>query len=143
MKGHQKHSNLITEIISMLFLLLFVYAAVSKLLDYQKFKIQLVQSPLLATYASILVWFIPTLELIIAMILLSKYKSLRLKLCLGLMIVFTIYIWYTLNYSDYIPCSCGGIISDLNWTEHLIFNLFWIVFAIIAISTNKGAKHTT
>nr|WP_281682026.1 MauE/DoxX family redox-associated membrane protein [Zunongwangia profunda] len=59
------------------------------------------------------------------------------------MIVFTIYIWYTLNYSDYIPCSCGGIISDLNWTEHLIFNLFWIVFAIIAISTNKGAKHTT
>ncbi|HCV82486.1 MAG: hypothetical protein CMP12_01575 [Zunongwangia sp.] len=143
MKGHQKHSNLITEIISMLFLLLFVYAAVSKLLDYQKFKIQLVQSPLLATYASILVWFIPTLELIIAMILLSKYKSLGLKLCLGLMIVFTIYIWYTLNYSDYIPCSCGGIISDLNWTEHLIFNLFWIVFAIIAISTNKGAKHTT
>ena len=80
MKGHQKHSNLITEIISMLFLLLFVYAAVSKLLDYQKFKIQLVQSPLLATYASILVWFIPTLELIIAMILLSKYKSLGLKL---------------------------------------------------------------
>ena len=143
MKGHQKHSNLITEIISMLFLLLFVYAAVSKLLDYQKFKIQLVQSPLLATYASILVWFIPTLELIIAMILLSKHKSLGLKLCLGLMIVFTIYIWYTLNYSDYIPCSCGGIISDLNWTEHLIFNLFWIVFAIIAISTNKGAKHTT
>ena len=143
MKGHQKHSNLITEIISMLFLLLFVYAAVSKLLDYQKFKIQLVQSPLLATYASILVWFIPTLELIIAMILLSKYKSLGLKLCLGLMIVFTIYIWYTLNYSDYIPCSCGGIISDLNWTEHLIFNLFWIVFAIITISTNKGAKHTT
>ena len=143
MKGHQKHSNLITKIISMLFLLLFVYAAVSKLLDYQKFKIQLVQSPLLATYASILVWFIPTLELIIAMILLSKYKSLGLKLCLGLMIVFTIYIWYTLNYSDYIPCSCGGIISDLNWTEHLIFNLFWIVFAIIAISTNKGAKHTT
>ena len=120
MKGHQKHSNLITEIISMLFLLLFVYAAVSKLLDYQKFKIQLVQSPLLATYASILVWFIPTLELIIAMILLSKYKSLGLKLCLGLMIVFTIYIWYTLNYSDYIPCSCGGIISDLNWTEHFL-----------------------
>lgn len=142
MKWQQKHRNFITEIISILFVLLFVYAATSKLLGYQKFKVQLIQSSLLSPYANVLVWFIPILELGIAILLFSKYKLLGLQLSLGLMTVFTIYIWYVLNYSSHIPCSCGGVISSLNWTEHMIFNLLWILLAIIAIQIKIRFKHT-
>tara|TARA_R110001592_G_scaffold42009_7_gene136715 strand:- start:1574 stop:2011 length:438 start_codon:yes stop_codon:yes gene_type:complete len=142
MKWQQKYTILITEIISILFVLLFVYASASKLLGYQKFKVQLIQSSLLSPYANVIVWFIPVLELGIAILLLSKYKLLGLQLSLGLMTVFTIYIWYVLNYSPHIPCSCGGVISSLNWTEHIIFNLLWIFLAIIAIQINIRFKHT-
>ena len=43
--------NGIIEIICLLYILLFVYAAVSKLLDFENFQVQLGQSPLLSAFA--------------------------------------------------------------------------------------------
>ncbi|WP_417445283.1 MauE/DoxX family redox-associated membrane protein [Joostella sp.] len=142
MKWYQKYRIQLPSIISYLLVVLFVYAATSKLLGYQKFEVQLIQSPLLSSYAKVLVWLIPTLELGIAILLVSKYQLLALQLSLGLITVFTIYIWYMLNYSPHIPCSCGGVISSLNWTQHMIFNLWWIFLAIIAMLIKTRQKHT-
>jgi hypothetical protein len=47
--------------------------------------------------------------------------------------MFTTYIFLILNFSDYIPCSCGGVLEKMGWTEHIVFNLIFIVIAAIGV----------
>jgi hypothetical protein len=52
---------------------------------------------------------------------------------------FTTYIILILNFSSFIPCSCGGILEKLGWTEHLIFNFFLQVVVVCCfINVTKG-----
>ena len=48
---NHKTKKVIIESISMLFILLFVYASISKLLEFKDFQTQLGQSPLLGAFA--------------------------------------------------------------------------------------------
>ncbi|TCC88645.1 hypothetical protein EZ428_18585 [Pedobacter frigiditerrae] len=117
-----------------LFFLLFVYAATSKLLDYQQSLLQLSKSPITTDYAALLVWLVPVTELIIAaLLLIQRTQTLALYACLGLMSLFTTYIIAILNFSEIIPCSCGGALQSLSWKQHLIFNLAFIALAILSI----------
>lgn len=125
--------NIIT-IISYLYLLLFFYAAFSKLLDFQTFTLQLAQSPLLSAYASIIGISVPGIEIIIALLLaFEKFRYLGLYASFTLMLMFTAYIYIILNFSDFVPCSCGGVLEDLSWTQHLVFNLVFILLSSVAI----------
>lgn len=132
------------EIVCYLYILLFVYAAVSKLLDYENFEVQIGQSPLLSTYAQFVSVGVLVLEIVIAMLLaIPALRPLGLYLAFNLMIMFTCYIVLILNYSTHVPCSCGGILEDLGWTEHLWFNLTFVVmaaFAIVAAPFEKPAS---
>jgi len=122
-------------IITFLCALLFAYAALTKLWDYDKFVVQLGQSPLLTEYAGFVAWFIPAIELIIALMLrIPRTQRLGLYGFMTLMILFTAYIVAILNFAEYIPCSCGGILENLGWWEHLIFNLAFIGIAIAGIT---------
>ncbi|MDR6919500.1 hypothetical protein J2Y40_000330 [Chryseobacterium sp. 2987] len=49
------------------------------------------------------------------------------------MSAFTIYIYIILNYSDFVPCSCGGILEKLGWWEHLLFNIVIVILVFSAI----------
>ena len=112
------------------FILLWVYAATAKLLEFDDFGIQLGQSPLLSAYAGILVWLVPLSEYILsALLLLPTTRKVGLYGSLCLMTAFTTYIIIILNYADFVPCSCGGILEALGWTEHLILMgcvCFWL-----------------
>ncbi|WP_139856566.1 MauE/DoxX family redox-associated membrane protein [Aequorivita sinensis] len=120
--------------VSYLFVLLFVYAAVSKILDFETFTVQLAQSPLLSAYASVIAWAVPGLEILIAVLLtIPKYRTLAFNAAFTLMMMFTAYIYIILNFSDFIPCSCGGVLEKLSWTQHLIFNIFFIILAGVAV----------
>lgn len=113
---------------------LFVYAAISKVLDFENFQVQLAQSPLLSAYANYLSFAVVIIELTLALYLcLPTYQKLALYCSLGLMSAFTIYIFLILNYSDFVPCSCGGILEKLGWTEHLIFNIAFVLLISVAI----------
>ena len=134
MKWDQKHSHRIVETISLLLIVLFIYAATSKLWDFGQFKVQLGQSPVLTAYADGVAWMVPGVEYLLALLLL--FNGTRLAAfysSLALMVMFTTYILLVLNFSDYIPCSCGGVLEDLGWTEHIVFNLFFVALAIIGI----------
>ncbi|GAQ15993.1 hypothetical protein MODO_3698 [Myroides odoratimimus] len=131
-------------IVQYFFVLLFVYAAISKLITFEAFQVQLTQSPLLSAYASIIAYLVIIVELVIASLLtIKQFKLLGLYLSYGLMVVFTIYIYLILNYSDFIPCSCGGILEKMGWTEHLWFNIIVCILGLLAIyfqendNTNK------
>ncbi len=51
-----KRQFIILETIRVLYILLFVYAAVNKLLDIEKFRVQIGQSPMLTDIAWLVAW---------------------------------------------------------------------------------------
>lgn len=133
-RGAGKGRELIVQISSGLFILLFLYAAANKILDFQKFKVQLGQSPILTDYAGIIAWLIPAIEIGIALLLVFPKTMLTgLYASFGLMVMFTAYIYISLNFTERVPCSCGGILEKMGWTEHLIFNIFFVILGLIAI----------
>lgn len=135
--------NWIVEIVSYLFVLLFVYAAVSKLLDFENFQVQLGQSPLLSAFAGIIAPCIIIIELVASLLLSVKSTRLFGLYCsLFLMVGFTAYIYLILNFSDFIPCSCGGVIEKLGWTEHLIFNICFAALALVSILFKERTNRT-
>lgn len=112
------------------FVLLFCYAAVSKMLDFENFQVQISQSPLLSAYAGFVSYAVIAAELVIAGLLLwDRTRLAGLYASFTLMVAFTVYIYLILNFSDFVPCSCGGILEKMGWTEHLIFNIGCVVLA--------------
>lgn len=115
------------------FIFLFVYAAVSKLLDVSLFTDQLRQSPFLFRFAREVAWGIPVVELLVVGILLTHHVKTGLVLSTGLMGLFTLYIIGVLYFSPFVPCSCGGLLSQLGWEEHLVFNLVFVVLGGVGV----------
>ncbi|MGB8194393.1 MAG: MauE/DoxX family redox-associated membrane protein, partial [Chitinophagaceae bacterium] len=84
----------IVEIISSLLILLFMYAAVSKLLDYQTFKLQLNRSPFITQFAGVTAWALPAGEILVALALtFLPTRLVGLYASLFLMTMFTAYIY--------------------------------------------------
>lgn len=126
--------NIIISAFSYMYVVMFIYAATSKFLDFGQFKIQLGQSPIITAYADWVAWGIPLTELVIAgLFLFPRLMLTAFYSSFSLMTMFTTYIILILNFSDYIPCSCGGILEKLGWTEHIVFNLVFIVIAAIGV----------
>ena len=137
----QKIIHIIPILVSYAFILLFVYAAVSKIIDFENFQAQLGQSSLISSSASVLSYAVPILELCIAVALLFSFTRLyALYATFSLMTLFSSYIAIMLLFSDNIPCSCGGILDKMGWSEHLIFNLCFLLLATFTIifSPSKG-----
>jgi|SRR5690606_21570002 len=133
--------KLLPDIAVFLFIVLFVYAALTKLLDYDKFAIQLGQSPMLTHHASIIAWAVPVSEFAaVCLLLLPATRSLGLYISLSLMIMFTTYITIITTYDDYVPCSCGGILESMGWYEHLVFNIAFALLAVAGILVVENHK---
>lgn len=131
------HSKLVT-LFSLLLTLLFVYTAVSKLIELDTFQWRLERMPYIGPYVSLLSWAVPFLELIIAGLLwLPRYQTMALYASFILLGGFTLYIVLVLKFSDSIPCSCGGVISLLGWTDHILLNVSFMVLALLGILWSK------
>lgn len=125
------------------FIILFVYAAISKVTDFENFQVQVAQSPLLSAFATFIAYATVIGELIIAILLcIKKTQRIGLYLFLGMMTAFTVYIYLILNYSPFVPCSCGGILEKMGWTEHLWFNAITSILAAAIILHNNTTKAT-
>lgn len=119
-----------------LLILLFAYAAVSKLLNVTTFRGQLYNQSFPHGLADMLFVGLPLSELLTCGLLLFPItRRLGLLLSLLLMTVFTLYIILVLlGYWERVPCSCGGVLASLNWTQHLFFNLFFLLLAIAGLA---------
>lgn len=114
--------------------LLFVYAAVNKILDFDNFQIQLAQSPLLSSFAAPISYAVPVVEILLAVGLsFGRTRLLALYGSFGLMVMFTAYIVIILKFSPFVPCSCGGILEKLGWQEHLVFNAVFVLLGLVGI----------
>lgn len=140
----KKFTSILPVIAGYFFILLFVYAAVSKLMEFSNFQVQLAQSPLLSAYAGFVSYAVIIVELIIAVFLsINRTRLLGLYASFGLMISFTVYIYLILNFSEFIPCSCGGILEKMGWEEHMVFNIACVLLAIVAIIIMENQKVTS
>ena len=133
----KKKKAIAIEIICFLFILLFTYAAVTKLMDYQKFTVQIGQSPMLTNYAGLLAWLVPISELVIAgMLAITRLRLAGLYAAFAVMVMFTAYIVAILQFSEKVPCSCGGVLEAMGWTEHLIFNIGFAILGFAGVILN-------
>lgn len=128
----------LSQLIDALFILLFMYAAMSKLIDYERFRIQLGESPMLTAFARPLAWIVPAVEIVIAILLaIPKLRLSGLYASFTLMVMFSVYIIVLTGYTEYVPCSCGGVLQDMTWNQHLIFNIVFVILGAIGIMIYK------
>jgi hypothetical protein len=118
-----------------LLVLLFVYAALSKLFTFSDFGQQLHNQSFPSWLADFLLYFLIPVEIIIALLLCFKRTMLLgLLSSSALMLAFTGYIaMVMLHFWDRVPCSCGGILNQMGWTTHLIFNSFFLILNLLAL----------
>lgn len=132
-----RKNRALSDTIASLLVLLFVYAAVTKWLEYEKFKVQLGQSPLLSPFAGLVAIAIPAVEIITAVLLLTtRFQRLGLYVSFGLLVMFSAYIIAITRFSSHVPCSCGGVLETMGWTAHLIFNLAFTALTAVALLLN-------
>lgn len=116
---------------------LYMYTGYDKLKHVDEFIDGNSKIPLLGQYAELIGWGIPTLEILLAVLLVLpflKLKKIVLWASVVLMSIFTLYLAIMLVFVPDRLCNCGGVIESMDWTTHLIFNLLWLgagVFAII------------
>ena len=127
--------QILIECISALLILLFLYASMSKFMDFHTFTGEMMNQPLPHYLSRFLIWFIPITEIVLCLLLLfERTRLLGLYGSLGFMSLFTIYsIIIILNFFGRIPCSCGGVIKRLTWRQHIVFNLFFVALSISGI----------
>ncbi|WP_374949829.1 MauE/DoxX family redox-associated membrane protein [Mucilaginibacter sp.] len=125
----------VIDIISFLLILLFIYTAMSKILNFNQFKGQMYNQTLSHGLATLLIWTLPGIEILTGLLLLfEKTKPYGFYISILLMTVFTGYIILVLlNYFGRVPCSCGGVIKAMGWKLHLLFNLFFLLLSTCAI----------
>lgn len=115
--------------------LLFVYAALSKLLTFSDFDQQLHNQSFPSWLADFLLYFLIPAEIITALLLCFKRTIISgLLFSSALLLAFTSYIaMVMLHFWDRVPCSCGGILNQMGWTTHLIFNSFFLILNLLAL----------
>lgn len=134
--------------IAHLFVALFFYTALAKLINPPKFYGTLHGSQLVSPFASFLTYAVPIVELLLCVPLLiheirvgtKKIPTRKIGLIAGgtLMLLFTVYIGLMfLLYGNDLPCSCGGVMKELSWTAHIFFNLAFVGLAIWALLLYK------
>lgn len=129
---------MLAEIIAALFVLLFIYTSISKLMSVQSFALAMSHSPLIGSFSRPLSLIVPGLEVIVAIALIipqSRYIGLIASALL--MTIFTFYIAYIILFASKLPCTCGGVIENMTWSQHLAFNVLFLSLGIVAIIIYK------
>jgi hypothetical protein len=104
--------------------------------------VQIAKSPLITGHESWIAWSVPTVEIVVAFLLfVPRVQLFALYGAFSIMFIFSIYIAFMLLFTPDLPCSCGGILNSMGWSEHLIFNIAFTLLAVLGIVLfNKQVK---
>jgi hypothetical protein len=134
--------KIVIEVICFFLIILFVYTAVNKVTDYEKFHAQIGQSPMLTAFSAPIAVSVPAVEIMISiMLMIPKLRLAAFYSAFSMMTMFTTYIVIILNFSPFVPCSCGGVLEILTWNEHLIFNGAFLLMALTGIYLQSTLQH--
>jgi hypothetical protein len=126
-----KHRKVMIDIISAMFIFLFIYTALSKFYTHKLFTQTLEETPLIGGIAIYIAISVPLIELLASLLLLiPRTRKLGLYSTLGLMLIFTLYVGYMILFTPGRPCTCGGVIEKMTWIQHLLFNIAFTLLAL-------------
>ena len=112
-------------------------------MDFSMFKENIANSPILAPIATPIAWGMPWVEFAVTLLLIiPRWRLKGSYASLVLMALFTGYVIGILIFDEHLPCSCGGILQQLSWPQHLIFNGVFVLMAIWAIVLQRREKNT-
>ena len=79
---------------------------------------------------------LPLSEIFIAFFLIiPRTRLIGLVFSVILLLFFTIYsVLILFNIFNKVPCSCGGIIKNLTWTQHTVMNLFLLSISTLGLT---------
>jgi len=125
--------------------LLFLYTGIEKLYHHKTFVLQLVDHPFFGNYPNLIAWLLPSLELILAAALLyPRTRLIGFYSSFALLLGFTVYIHILQHFFPRTPCNCGGVLPQLSWAQHKVFNAAFMLVAIIgACMLPEKKKNTT
>jgi hypothetical protein len=134
---------LVTEVIAYFFVVVFIYSALRKLLDFKLYKdmlifnLQNLKFIKLSALNEILKWtlaIIIALEVIAAsLLILSRHRITGLYFSFGVMLIITIYLLVILHFDHNMTIFFGGVIPHLLFFGHLIVSMGLIFVAMAGI----------
>lgn len=141
-KAIPPRKNLPTEAAAIVLALVFVYTAGSKWLDMAATLEAFLNQPFPKWMAMGLVYIIPSVEFVSGILLLvPKGRKIGFGIAVVLMGLFTGYVALVLTgIFGRIPCSCGGIVSSLGWSEHLVLNVALLTVAFVGFKGEGGRR---
>ncbi|WP_411973699.1 MauE/DoxX family redox-associated membrane protein [Sphingobacterium sp. Lzh-3] len=119
---------------------LYMYTGWAKFMNMATFIRGNSKIPYLGAYAKLIGYGIPTLEIVLAILLIVPvYRIKRSALWASnlLMGVFTLYLSLMVRFADKKLCHCGGVIESMGWKTHIVFNLIWLIAGIFALISIK------
>jgi putative oxidoreductase len=131
----KKGARLFTQLVIFLMIIIWVYAAASKIFEFQHFKAEMHSQVLYPFLQTMIIYFLPPAELGVAILLaIDKTRLAGMYCSFALLLLFTVYIaLIILHLFKRVPCSCGGILEHMGWTAHLLFNLFLLILTFSTI----------
>lgn len=123
----------IPSVVALLLVVLFLYTGISKLMEYSVFKEQIGASPILHPIAPFIAWALPLAEFAVAVLLfIPTWRLWGLYASFILMLAFTCYVIAIVSFSKELPCSCGGVLQEMSWGQHIVFNIVFTLLALVA-----------
>lgn len=130
------------ELVVLLLIMLLLYASFNKIFSFSFFLKDLRRSPLLQHFASPLSILIPLSEILISVLLIiPRTRRIGLAGATVIMFLFTGYVVYVLTGVEHRPCSCGGIIRELTWKQHLVFNIAFLFLSFFGLIYSREKKY--
>jgi len=130
------------ELTRFLLIVIWLYTAISKIIDFQRFTHDMRNQEIYPLLATILIYFLPVAETLTAILLMfdkTSKKGLVYSFCL--LTLFTSYISLViLNVFKKQPCPCGGILQNVSWESHIVFNLFLLTITTVSIIILKKGE---
>lgn len=121
----------IQESLAAVLVFLYIYTGLSKYQSLNTFQVVLGKSILIKAYSIPISLVLPGFEILLAIALaIPKTRRLGFLTSAYLLSAFTLYLLYMIKFSPKLPCSCGGIISQLSWRQHIILNTILIATSI-------------
>jgi len=128
------NTRLFSEIVSLVFILLFIYTAFHKFTGIDASRHVLHRYPVIRAYPLFFSWALPITEVTMASLLYFKKTNLiGLLMTTVFMGTLTLYVAFMLLKMPHLPCTCGGFISALSWPQHLVLKAVLTLLSFVAL----------
>lgn len=137
-------SKTIIRIIATFLIVLFVVAALYKMIYFNSFRQQLNKSPFITGYASLVAPVVPLAELLVACLLYRASTRLAgLFSSFFLISFYTIYLLGMLHMGHEMSCNCGELWQQITLGKHLLFNMGIVILSCTGVILSGRLKYNT